>query len=333
MTRSKFAAATAFTCLFLAACGSGDDAASDTTAPIVDTTTADTTPAETTTTAAVAPVTEAATTTTAEVTTTVATGQGDALTALAPFLAEYDMLGQDVIALTATFQAAAESGAPEFSDADLDASLAVGERVYGLAALIPAGLDPSVEIAAVNAAFTMGQAAGPFLFAPGFSVGEWPEWTGFIEAGQAGLPAMSSLVTDAASAAPAFTPADPNSQAAAEQAAITLAMVRTFGHGGPAMEVDPIRPAVRWLGALNAEAEVSGGYGCVFDPSTGANIVPTGDFEDGRGGCALVYYDGDAELHEPEVAAWLDGTSTTPPGEPVAFVLHDGAWDAIGSAE
>ncbi|MEZ5216996.1 MAG: hypothetical protein R2715_10530 [Ilumatobacteraceae bacterium] len=115
---------------------------------------------------------------------------------------------------------------------------------------VPAGLPAEVDQAVVNALFTLGQAAGPFVFAPGFTTEDWSEWEVSMGAAQASLDAMASVVEDLAASASSMTPIEPGSKAEAERAALQHALVRTFGHGGPGIEVDPRRPVVVWFGSL-----------------------------------------------------------------------------------
>jgi hypothetical protein len=119
---------------------------------------------------------------------------------------------------------------------------------------------------------------------------------------------------------------DPDSQPAAEHAVFGLVLGRGLGHQNFLIAPDW---SVRWIGGPPTEAD-----GCITPVWTGGSY--TGDFVDGRGGCALVLYDTrDPYSREPEVSVFLaDPTGMTPDHTEVVTVRADtDGWEVIGSVE
>lgn len=318
-----------------AACGSdGADSADDSTTSVPVTTAATPTTVATTvgptTTVTATTTTTPTSTTAAGSSTTVAEAPGAAEVALADFLLAFDEAADRLVDVTARVDAEIEATGI-VSEALFDEADAAGSGAFLLTRLVPAGLDPSVYEVVHAAVFTMGQAAGAYLYAPGWAPEEWPDWSVGMEAAQAQLPTMRERVEEAAAESPEMTAVAPGSREDAAHAVLELELIRTFGHGGPGLEVDPVPAAVRWIGALPAGAVT--GADCAFDMAAGTPRVPTGDFVDGVGGCALVFYDGDVDGHEDEIAAWQADPTQPPSGEFVAFIHQEGGFTPVGSAE
>lgn len=268
--------------------------------------------------------------TVASTTTSAAEAPGAAEVALAPFLEAFEQAGTQIVAVTERIDTEiADTG--EVSGVLYDEADAAGGSAYLLTRLVPAGLDPDVYREVHAAVFAMGQAAGAFLFAPGWTVEEWPDWSVGMAAAQAQLDTIVERVQDAAADAPDLATVVPGSREDAAHSVLELELIRTFGHGGPGLEVDAVPAAVRWIGAL-PEGALSG-TDCFMDTDTGASYVPSGDFVDGMGGCALVFYDGELDSHEAEIAAWQADPSQPPSGEFVAFFSREGRFTPVGSAE
>lgn len=315
-----------------AACGGDDGAEAENPATTTSIVVASTTvPAATSSSSTPATTVVRRTTTTAATTTSVAEdAPGPAELALVEFLAAYEALAAQLEDVTARVESEIDdTGA--VSPALVDETDAAGSAVFQLVRLVPAGLEPELRRAVHDAVFTMGEAAAAYLFAPGWSAEDWPEWADGMEAARAQLPTMQERVEDRAADHPELTAVVPGSREDAAGAVLPLQLIRTFGHGGPDQEVGSTPAAVRWIGAL-PEGAVDGSA-CSLDPVTFAPFVPTGDFVDGVGGCAVVFYDGNASSHEAEIAAWQADPTQLPSGEFVAFVYRDAMWSALGSVE
>lgn len=316
--------------MVLAGCGSDSADSSSDTATV--TTLAVTTTAASTTVATVATTVAPATTTTVAPTTapptTAAFAGPGAAEQLAAFLAAYDGLTEQLPTLLDEVSAEADSGV--VSDELYDRTNEAGGDVYDLTRLVPVGLAPTVHQAVHDAVMMVAAASSAYLFAPGWELLEWADWRAGMAAAQEQLGAMRAIVVEAATEEPQMTVVVPGSREEAAGSMLLLEVGRRFGHGGPGAELDAAVPFVHWVGALRGGS--ADGSQCFVDAGTGAFSPVTGDFVDGVGGCAVVFYDGID--HADEIEAWrASGGETFPSGEFVAFVRSGSGWEAVGSVE
>ncbi len=326
LTVTAFGVATS---LVLVSCGGSDDEVATATTPVTVATTTTLAPATTTTVATTAPPTTAATTTTtAAPTTTVFSGPG-APEQLAAFLGAYDVLTERLPGLYDEVQAELDASGAVSDDLN-DRTADAGGDVFDLTLFVPLGLDPSVYAAAHDAVMMAAAATSAFIYAPGWDAAEWPDWKAGMEAAQQQMGSMRALLEGAASSAPGMRSVDPASREAAAGAVLELEVGRRFGHGGPGAEVDAPVPFVHWAGAL-VDGEANG-TACYLDLASGEPRALEGEFEDGVGGCAVVFWEG--QDHPEEIDAWNAAPGEQyPTGEFVAVVFIDGGWEAIGSVE
>ena len=322
----------------LAACG-GDDtgvntgSASGPSGPVVTRTTTGALSASTST-PTVTPTEPPTTAPPTSTTTTPAPTAAEA--ALDGFLEHVDAVMALAAKVWPFFDKARAAGASDAPDEAYGIVHDVRDGFYGLPDLVPHGLDPAVRAAAVKVIYDVGKHLAPFIFAPGFTFADWnPAWDSARTSGEADEPVDRAALVDLARQIGDVHAVAATSQEAAEDAALFVVVVRSFG-----LDFKPalLPYSLRWLGVLPEPTPGTDPpfLDCANVPSSGGSF--TGTFVEGVGGCAMLYHDTtDPSTHDAELAAFLADPqgSSGPPGEiiTVQWYAETKNFGAHGSSE